>query len=236
MTDKRTVRLQRLKQQIPNAMIGAGIALIIAFAIYEGVQYPWKLLFVQWGLIELEEELTEPSPLPEEALDPAAVVLPDEFDGELAMRDELLTPRPNMNLTKLGVIKIPKIQISENIVEGTGSEMLYAVGHLRGSAMPGKEGNCVLAAHRLYMRMRPFRYLDKIEAGDLIYIEDNENTYTYEAFKIFEITPEDTWVLQAQEEEENLLTLLTCTPVVNPTGRLIVWGRLSDIQPITKSA
>lgn len=222
----------KFKRLFPNILIGTGIVLVLIFGIYEGMNYPWKLLFSQWGLSEISVEMIpDPAPLPASAHalssdTEANYVLSDQ--ETLPNQPEWLTVRPAMNITQLGIIKLPSIQISENIVEGSKNELFYGVGHVRGTAMPGQQGNCVLAGHRNYIIMRPFRYLDKIAIKDLVYVINDEYTYTYEVFKIFETGPDDTWILQTQKEEDYLLTLVTCTPVMNPVNRLIVWCKLID--------
>ena len=224
---------EKWKKRIPNILIGVGVACIVGFAVHEGIQYPWRTLFASWGWVELSSELPDPNPLPASALNPD---IDPVLSSTLAEVPGMFAARPQMNLTKLGVIKIPKIQISENIVEGVGDEMYYAVGHYPGSAMPGEKGNCFLAAHRVYVYMRPFRHLDKMEIGDFIYITDDANTYTYEVIKVFEITADENWIIPPQQEEDYLLTLLTCTPIPSFTRRLICWGKLIDTVPNTAAA
>lgn len=222
-------RRLKLRQQIPNILIGVGIVFLLAFGIYEGANYPWKLLFSRWGLVELSAELPDPAPLPDSAhvvSDDPGVSSASSGQETLPVQSEWLAARPAMNITRLGVIKLPKIQISENIVEGSDNELFYGVGHVSGTAMPGELGNCVLAGHRNYIIMRPFRYLDKMEIRDLVYVTDDRFTYTYEVFNIFEVGPDDTWILLPQQEESHMLTLLTCTPVMNPVNRLVVRCKL----------
>lgn len=227
--------MKKLKRQLPNILIGLGIVLILTYGAYTAAHYPWRMLFSQWGLAELPIDLPDPSPLPlMAAIDqpsPSDAPPPDETVS-VPSQPGFIAVRPRIDLTQVGIIKLPRIQVAENIVDGTHDELYYGVGHVRGTAMPGETGNCVLAGHRGYVFMQPFRYLDKMENGDLVYVTDSENRYTYEVFKSFVIEPTEVWVLQPQEEEENLLTLITCTPMVTYTHRLIVWCRLTDTQPL----
>lgn len=224
------------RRKVSTILILVGVVLILGFGIYEGMTYPWKTLLADWGMATIEDT---PDALPEPAALPgSATLIPlddqpnmedlEEAEAELPDQPNFFATRPAMNISRLGTIKIPKIQISENIVEGTVDELLYGVGHARGTALPGQPGNCVLAGHRNYVVMRPFRYLDKVEIGDNIYITDDTSTYTYEVFDIFEITPDEIWVMQAQEDESHMLTLITCTPVLTYTNRMIVRARLVD--------
>lgn len=224
----------KAKHTVSNVMIVIGIIFLLIFGIYRGLHYPWMMLFSRWGWVELSQELPDPPPLPESVLLPMdSMTAADETE---AMPDQpgMFSTRQSIQVTPLGIIKIPRIQVSENIVEGSKEELLYGVGHVRGTAMPGESGNCVLAGHRNNVFMQPFRYMDRMEIGDIAYIVTNDATYSYEAFKIFEINPDDAWILQPQEEEEYLLTLLTCTPVMTNARRLIIWCRLVEIQPKTE--
>lgn len=135
-------------------------------------------------------------------------------------------------LDKIGVIKIPAMGISENIVEGSGNELLYGVGHVIGSADLGQTGNCVLAGHRNYIQMHPFRYMDTLKVDDLVYVQTDEYEYTYKIYEILTVGAEDDWVLKAQGNDIAMITLVTCTPVLNPVNRLIAWGELVETNPI----
>src|SRR5580704_3477143 len=48
----------------------------------------------------------------------------------------------------VGRIEIPRLHVSTIVFEGTGDNVLsIGVGHLSGTALPGEQGNMVLAAH-----------------------------------------------------------------------------------------
>ncbi|MCL2708877.1 MAG: class D sortase [Defluviitaleaceae bacterium] len=130
----------------------------------------------------------------------------------------------------LGTIMIPKLEVKTNLLEGTGDELHHGAGHLRGTALPGREGNCVIAAHRTSNSgMQPFRYMDKLEPGDLINITFGGTEYAYETYRSVIVTKDDLWVLHPFSSESHMLTLVTCDPVISVSGRtnrLIVWARL----------
>lgn len=222
---------KKLLRFLPNVLIGIGAAMILVFGIYEGIHYPWMALLSKWGWVDRQALTTIlPDPVP---LGPAPVKVlaepaepPTQPQEDLPAQPNWELSRPSKDLTWLGVIKLPTIQISENVVEGIEDELLYAVGHAPGTALPGQEGNCFLAGHRNYVYMRPFRYLDKIEVGDPVFVSDDAWVYEYEVYEIFEVTPEDVWVLSPVEGESHVLTLMTCTPVMNPVYRLIARARL----------
>lgn len=126
----------------------------------------------------------------------------------------------------LGVMKIEKIDLEMKIVEGSGEkELMAGLGHVQGTAGIGSAGNCAIAGHRNYIRMQPFRHLDKMAAGDLIQIRTGKDQYTYKVYKKFIVEPKDVWVLEP-EKNRKILTLITCHPVINPKKRLIVQAEL----------
>ena len=226
-------------KNLSRILIWTGLSMILISGVYEASNYPWRLLFANLGWAELQTELPDPPPLenlepvrslPEKAeeKEPETTAPAQEEPAQGMPQPPQTIARPAIQVTKLGVIKIPKIGISQNIVEGSEQELYYGVGHVRGTALPGQAGNCVLAGHRNAIVMHPFRHLDKMAEGDLITLSDDEKVYTYEVFSVFEVTPEDVWVMGKNKDEENLLTLLTCTPVLRPVNRLIVWGRLIE--------
>lgn len=218
-----------MKKHLPNFIIGAGILLVLAVGVYSASSYPWRALLVSWGWLEPVEP-PDPAPLDATLLTTPTEDLSDPPGvAQLPGNPDSASEDTDLAITSLGIIKIPKIQLSQNIVEGSDSELYHAVGHVTGTALPGGSGNCVLAGHRNYIPMRPFRYLDLVEEGDTITLSTPHDQFTYEVFRIFEAEPGDVWILQPQEEEEALLTLITCTPVLTMENRLIVQARLTEI-------
>lgn len=210
-----------------DLMIWIGVWMIAVGLGYEAMNYPWRALFQDWGWVSVQEDLPDPAPIS------ANWGGASEARPITALPQETRTlERPAANLTMLGVIKLPRIGIAENIVEGCGSELYYAVGHIPGTALPGQEGNCVLGGHRNYIPMHPFRHLDMMKTGDAIILEDQENRYTYEIFEIFVVKPSDVWITDPLEEEKSVVTVFTCTPVLTMTDRLVVRARLISQTPL----
>lgn len=140
------------------------------------------------------------------------------------------TPNPTAKYILLGTVKIPRLSVSENLFEGTEGQMRYGIGHVEGTALPGEAGNSAIAGHRaLSNGMQPFRYLDKMQNGDLITITLGDEIFTYEVYDMFIVSMTDIWVLGLPEDETHILTLITCDPLVSAVrrvNRLIVRARL----------
>ncbi len=113
-------------------------------------------------------------------------------------------PGPN---SVIGRLEIPRLKLSVMVREGADEATLRrAVGHIPGTALPGKLGNVGLAGHRDTF----FRALRDIRENDSIEFQTTSGAYRYvvESTKI--VTPRDVSVLAASGGEN--LTLVTCYP------------------------
>lgn len=135
----------------------------------------------------------------------------------------------------IGVIEIPTIGVSLPIYHGTDESVLQkGVGHLEGSALPtGEIGNhTVLTGHTGLPSAMLFTDLDKLVLGDTFSLQVLDKIFTYEVCDINVVLPSDTSVLQTQSEQD-LVTLVTCTPYGVNSHRLLVTGTqiaVSDVQ------
>jgi LPXTG-site transpeptidase (sortase) family protein len=109
--------------------------------------------------------------------------------------------------TLLGRVDIPRVHVSTVILEGTGPRWLaQAAGHMPGTALPGEDGNAVIAGHRDGL----FRGLREIRPGDAITITTPAVTRTYIVDSTEVVDPHDMRILSSRGEPE--LTLITCFP------------------------
>jgi sortase A len=107
----------------------------------------------------------------------------------------------------LGRIEIPSIGLSAMIMEGTdGRTLRRAVGHIRGTPLPGQQGNVAIAGHRDTF----FRPLRNIQHDDKITLTTMNGTYHYLVDSTRVVPPSDIQVLD--NSSETILTLVTCYP------------------------
>ena len=133
---------------------------------------------------------------------------------------------------KIGHIKIPKIHEDIPIYAGTSEEVLQkGVGHLEGTSLPigGKNTHSVLSAHRGLPTARLFTDLDKLEANDIFYIYNIEKKLAYKVDKISVVEPTDFSKINI-EKGKDYVTLLTCTPYMINSHRLLVRGHRVSIK------
>jgi LPXTG-site transpeptidase (sortase) family protein len=107
----------------------------------------------------------------------------------------------------VGRIEIPRVRLKTMILEGVSQRTLaLAVGHIPGTALPGKTGNVGLAGHRDTF----FRSLAGIHLNDAIVLTTLEGTYQYRVKSCQVVGPRDTGVLA--DSNTPALTLVTCYP------------------------
>ena len=128
----------------------------------------------------------------------------------------------------IGYISIEKINVEIPVFHTTSDSVLNNYcGHVEGSSLPSfsKGVHTVLSAHRGLPNSTLFTHLDKMELGDIFYLNILNTTLIYQIDQIKTVTPLDTTDLQI-DKDQNYCTLLTCTPYGINTHRLLVRGRL----------
>ncbi|MGW8765014.1 class E sortase [Streptomyces sp. NPDC055815] len=138
------------------------------------------------------------------------------------------------------VLRIPRLGLTVPVAEGVSKRSVldkgYA-GHYPGTGEPGRVGNFALAGHR-NTHGEPFRYINRLGAGDQIFLRTRARTYVYRVDLVLGSTsPRDVGVIRAVPRSlvkpsygysapGAYLTLTTCTPEFSSTYRLVVWAKL----------
>ncbi|MFG2301539.1 class E sortase [Actinacidiphila glaucinigra] len=145
------------------------------------------------------------------------------------------------------IMYIPKLDVKAPIAEGIDKHKVLdkgMIGHYSGeleTAMPwDKKGNFSLAAHR-NTHGEPFRYVNKLVAGDKVVVETESTYYTYEVTSMLPSTPPSNIsvikpipVGSGFTKPGRYITLTTCTPEFTSKYRLIVWGKMVEERPRSK--
>lgn len=137
---------------------------------------------------------------------------------------------------KIGHVSIPKINEELPIYAGTSETVLQkGVGHMEGTSLPigGKGSHTVLTAHSGIPKNRLFTDLKKVKVGDHFYITNIKQTLAYEVDQIKVVEPTKFEDLQI-ESDRDYATLLTCTPYMINSHRLLVRGHRIPYNPNKK--
>ena len=136
------------------------------------------------------------------------------------------SPLPRRADGMVGRLEIPRLNVAAIIRAGSDARTLrLAIGHIKGTALPGEVGNVGLAAHRDTF----FRRLGEIRAGDDIRLVTPDGTFVYQVASTQVVEPTEVSVLDPTEQPA--LTLVTCYPfryVGSAPQRFIVRAHLVD--------
>ena len=126
----------------------------------------------------------------------------------------------------MGYVEIPKISVNLPIYHGTENDSLErGIGHLLGSSLPvgGESTHSILSGHSGMASQKMFTDLEQLIIGDVFYLHVLDETLAYQVVEINTVLPYDTSLLGIAPDED-LCTLVTCTPYGVNTHRLLVRG------------
>ncbi len=156
---------------------------------------------------------TEPQPT---ALAQTTEAIPDTTNALI------IAPKPKA----IGVLIIDKIKVKLPVFAGaTNANLKIGVGWMKETGKIGENGNAALAAHRSHTFGRFFNRLDEIQLNDTFTITVGSEVLKYVVFNKIVVVPSDVSVLK-QPKKEQIVTLITCTPFITATHRLIIQAKL----------
>lgn len=128
-------------------------------------------------------------------------------------------------------LSIPKIDVTEPVyLDASKKHLAMGVAHIEGTDLPSEKPGtrAVIAGHRGYYQAIMFWNLDKLSAGDSVYLSWPNKTLEYKVG--------DKEIIEAWEWEKldsvpgkKILTLLTCDPLTPPRKqRLLVNCKLVE--------
>lgn len=151
-------------------------------------------------------------------------------DGARTASESQQGQRRRARGSTIGRLEIPAAGLSVMVLEGTDAWTLnQGVGHIEGTALPGRTGNTGIAGHRDAF----FRGLKKVSKRDRVVLTTRSGRYEYRIADIRIVAPEDTEVLAPSRKPT--LTLVTCYPfdyVGQAPKRFVVHAKLSSTKPV----
>lgn len=138
------------------------------------------------------------------------------------------TYNEHVNLKKhlIGKISISKIGLDIPLFDTTNEGTLnYGATILQGTSFPigGRNTHSVISAHRGLASRVLFTNLNKVKKDDIFVLTVLHKKLAYKVFKIEIVNPADYQGLKI-ETNKDLVTLLTCTPYMINSHRLLVTG------------
>ncbi len=196
-------KTRRHRKLIP-ILAGVAVALVILFLQYNRLIFAPIMAYVSPGNAPASQI---------EAIDPTVT-------GEVSPDPRLIIPKLNVDVPINFGIPLSDVM----------SAMNHGVAHYRiagASAYPGEIGNLVITGHSAgdVYSSNPYKFifsgLERLEDGDLIYVNYNSVRYTYRVIKKEVVDPSNVAALVV-DTNKPLLTLVTCTPLGTSRNRLLV--------------
>lgn len=234
MENKKKIRLAQV-------LLGVGILLGLTFILYPFFSQIYYDLTADSEVTdfldaveaidppELKEESVKLAEAYNEALEPNLRWIDPYSEEEREEGVEIYAEMLKVK-EKIGIVHIPKINLTLPLYAGTAESILQkGVGHLEGTSLPvgGENTHSVLTAHRGLPEARLFTDLDKMELGDVFSVETMAGELFYEVDQIEVVEPDETDKVKIIEGKD-YLTLLTCTPYMINSHRLLVRGVRTD--------
>ena len=206
---------RKFRKFIP-LLAGFAVVLVILFLQYNRLIFAPLMAYVSPGNAPASEI---------EAIDPT-------ISKPVSADPRLIIPKLNIDVPIRFDIAVTDIMAAMN----------NGVAHYRingASAYPGEIGNFIITGHSAgdVYSSNPYKYifsgLERLEDGDLIYVNYNSVRYTYKVIKKEVVEPSDVAALIVQTDKP-LITLVTCTPLGTSRYRLLVTGE--QISPSYENA
>lgn len=134
---------------------------------------------------------------------------------------------------KIGHVEIPSIHQDIPLYAGTSDEVLNkGLGHLDRTSLPvgGRSTHTVITGHRGLPDKKLLTDLGKVKEGDMVYVHNIKAILAYKIDRTEVITPYEFEALKISSGKDEL-TLLTCTPYMINSHRLIVTGHRVPYTP-----
>lgn len=129
-------------------------------------------------------------------------------------------PNAAVPVVAVGTIEIPKIGVTKTMYEGiTLTTLNHGPGHWPGTAMPGHQGNVVIAGHRV-SHDKPFRNIDQLVPGDQVILTTDEGRFVYQVTGTDIVYPDALWIIN--QTADYTATLFACHPAGSTRQRIVV--------------
>ena len=194
-------------------------AILVAVSLF----FDFKAKSIQDNLIKEYEERTEEKNVNE-------IVEDNEIITEKSQKQTSNTYKNKGNKNNnsatnnpgiIGILKISSINLKAPIVDGE-ENLNYVVAKYKNSSNFGENGNTIIAAHN-NMKGSIFRNLYKVEIGDTVEVQKDNEVFKYKITQREIVEPNDPSLL-TQDLSKKEIILITCTN--RAKQRLLVKGEL----------
>lgn len=218
-----------LMRSVSTVLIVAGTLLLIDAGLTLVWQEPVSAFFAQRDQDRLAGQLQTLQKAPPTGLEQRALSVLKDPSHRIAFLARTLRRR-SAGGTAVGRIKIPKLDASFVLVNGTSpDDLTKGPGVYPETSFPGVPGTTAVAGHRTTY-LAPFRNIDELKTGDDIVVEMPYGRFTYDVEKHLIVDPDATWV--THRVGYGRLVLTACHPLYSAAQRIVVFARLAKVEPL----
>lgn len=221
--------MRRLIRDISSVLIISGLLLMLDAGVTLAWQEPVTAVIGTIQRSEIDKRFLSIKTTPLSPIDMHALVAVKSQDARisyLARREA----RQVSTGDAVGRITIPKIDASYDVVQGTDASSLEkGPGHYPATALPGLGQTVAIAGHRTTY-LAPFRHIDALKPGDHIVLSMPYGRFTYTVQYHRIVLPTALWV--TNDVGYDRLVLSACNPLYSAAQRIIVFAKLSQVQPL----
>ena len=219
-------RIRRALRALSTVLIVSGTMLILDAGLTLVWQEPISAVYAKWQQRSLQGQLRDAVSL--SALQLRALQRLRTERRRIAFLARVLR-RDVEDGDPIGRIKIPRTGTNFVIVEGTQpGDLRKGPGHYADTAMPGLPGTVAMAGHRTTY-LAPFRKLNELRPGDRIDVEMPYGRFTYRLVTRHIVSPR-AYQFVTRRAGYSRLALTACHPLYSARQRIVVFGRLVDVQ------
>lgn len=224
----------RIRQLLPLLMIAASVLIML----YPVVASQWNNIRQQEFANQYNKNVaSEPAASLEQAYQEALAYNQELQAGKLRDPWNESTEQNTENYqhylsllsiqNPMAVLRIPSIELTLPVYHGTSADTLnHGLGHLYGTALPvgGKGSRAAITGHTGLATATLFDRLTEVKTGEFFYVDVLGKTLKYQVKLIEVVLPDELDRLQPNPDED-LVTLVTCTPYGVNSHRLLVTGQ-----------
>jgi sortase A len=219
---------RRLVRDLSSVLLIAGLLMVIDAVVTLLWQEPVTALIGALRESHVDRRYLSYRSAPLSGTDERALASIGQVDQRIAFlaRQEAAQVPTN---AAVGLLSIPKIGVSYDVVQGTATSSLErGPGHYPSTAFPGLGQTVAIAGHRTTY-LAPFRNINELHAGDTIRLKMPYATFIYTVQHQQVVRPSAWWITRNVGYER--LVLSACNPLYSATQRIVVFARLARVRP-----
>jgi sortase A len=222
---------RRLVRDLSSVLLIAGVLMVVDAAVTLLWQEPVTALIGALRESHVDKRYLSYGSAPLSGTDKRALASIGQVDQQIAFLARREAAQVPTNAA-LGLLSIPKIGVSYDVVQGTGTSSLErGPGHYPSTAFPGLGQTVAIAGHRTTY-LAPFRNINELHRGNTIRLQMPYATFIYTVQRQQVVKPNAWWITRNVGYER--LVLSACNPLYSASQRIVVFAKLALVLPNTQ--